>query len=60
MTEHSPEYLHLTTLASDLERLGVKAVTPDTLRKIAEHIEAEIILKETSFADIENLGDLEL
>lgn len=59
MTEHSPEYIHLTTLANDLERIGVQALTPQTLRVIAEHIETEIILAETSFEDFENLGDID-
>lgn len=59
MTEHSAEYTHLVTLAGDLESLGVKTVTPQTLRVIAEHIEADMILREVSFEDFENLGDIE-
>lgn len=60
MADNSPEYMHVMTLADDLERLGVKTLTPHSLRMIAGQIEAEMIMQEVSFNDFENLGDIEL
>lgn len=56
--EYSDEYNLIVTLANDLEKLGYNTLTPQTLRNVAEAIEAHHIMQQGSFAEFSTVDDL--
>lgn len=56
--KYSDEYNLIVTLANDLEKLGYNTLTPQTLRNIAEAIEAHHIMQESDFEEFSTVDDL--